>query len=157
MGHGFIPSLPWVDEGNRSNDTLSHVKMVKTKMFRACLWSRSKEWRRQVAGEQLTHNTAWAGQGTPCHLLLMPGSNPFSLLSFIYLHWKDFSITAKCVLVFLSLGLRTCWQSHFLPTATLQLLNAKCYHITRFSDRAFQVFNLSFKWFDENAMIILLL
>lgn len=109
-------------------------------------------------GEHLTHNTAWAGLGTACHLLLMSGSKPFSLLSFISLHWKDFSITTKCVLViFLSLGLRTCWQSHFLPTATLQLLNAECCHITSFSDRAFQVFNLSLKWFDENAMIILLL
>lgn len=117
--------------------------------------ARSEEGR--WLGEQLTHNTAWAGLGIACHLLLMAGSKPFGLSSFISLHWKNFSITEKCILVFLSLGLRTCWQSHFLPTATLHLLNAECYHITGFSDRAFQVFNLSFKLFDENAMIILLL
>lgn len=106
-------------------------------------WSEEGRW----LEEQLIHNTAWAGLGTACCLLLMSGSNPFGLLSFISLHWKDFSVTAKYVVViFLSLGLRTCWQSHFLSTATLQLLNAECCHITSFSDRAFQVSNFSFNW-----------
>lgn len=60
--------------------------------------------------------------------------NPL-VLSFISLHQKDFSVTAKCVLVmFLSLSLRRCRQSHFLPTAILQLLNAECCHVTGFSE-----------------------
>lgn len=43
-------SLAWVEKGNRSNDILSWVEMVKAKVFWACSSLRSKEWRMQVAG-----------------------------------------------------------------------------------------------------------
>lgn len=156
MGHGFIPPPPWADKGNRSNDTLSHVEMVKTKVFWPCWSSRSREWRGQVAGGAAhpQHCLSWAGH---C-MSPAPDARLLRFIAFYFSSLEGFLNHSKVFLVmFLSLGLRTCWQSHFLPTATLQLLNVECCHITSFSDRAFQVFNLSFKWFHGNAMIILLL
>lgn len=140
IGHGFIPPPP--------PPPLLELRKVTEAMIYYPEW---KWWKQRCFGPV----PLWGARSEECRWLeerlissTLPEScqvlrvtcfwcwvwNPL-VLSFISLHQKDFSVTAKCVLVmFLSLSLRRCRQSHFLPTAILQLLNAECCHVTGFSE-----------------------
>lgn len=131
IGHRFFPPLPWVEGDNRKHDTLSWVEKGKGKLFGACSSLRSRL--RQPAWV-ISHQEHIFRTGQPswvratCYQLLMLGLNPFGIFSSFPSLGGFLNHSKVCLVMFLSLSLRRCWQTHFLPTAILQLLNIKCCH-----------------------------